>query len=65
MVLLWSCVAGNSAIGLMAARLALSSHLNSAIGLMAARLTLSSHLNDRHLFSTIWYLLKIKEGIQL
>jgi hypothetical protein len=36
---------------------------NNAVDLIAARLALSSHLNVRHLFSTIWYLLKIKDGI--
>jgi hypothetical protein len=33
--------------------------------LMAARLAYSSHLNVRHLFSTIWYLSKIKDGNKL
>jgi hypothetical protein len=46
-MLLWSCVAGNNAIVLK----------------VAARLARSSHLNVRHLFSTIWCVLKIKDGI--
>jgi hypothetical protein len=35
---------------------------NNAFGLISARLALSSLFNF-HLFSTIWRLLKIKEGI--